>query len=306
MPELPEVETIRRDLQRVLKGTRIARVEVRKRKLIRSNSRTFGRDLRGQVIDRIDRRGKLLIFVLKDEKRYLLVHLKMTGQLIYRDKKKTVAGGHGYPLVEQLPNKYSHIIIVFADKSRLYFNDMRQFGFMRLVNERELQEVLAAFGVEPLSRDFTVDRLQALLRGRRTALKNVLLNQSLIAGIGNIYVDEASFAAGVRPTRRADRVAKAEVKRLRGSIQSVLRRAITARGTTFGSYRDGLGGEGNFVHLLKVYGRAGERCKKCRRSRIKRVKLGGRGTAYCPTCQDRKSTRLNSSHIPLSRMPSSA
>lgn len=285
MPELPEVETIRRDLNKVLRGKKVASVVVRKRKLVRSNARTFGRGLKGQVIERIDRRGKLLIFALKDRGRYLLVHLKMTGQLIYQDKKKTVAGGHGYPLVEQLPNKYSHIIITFSDRSKLYFNDMRQFGFMRLVDEGELQEVLAAFGVEPLSRGFTVDKLQAVLRGRRTALKNVLLNQSLIAGIGNIYVDEASFAAGVRPTRRADRVAKAEVKRLHGSIQSVLRRAITARGTTFGSYRDGLGGEGNFVRLLRVYGHAGERCGKCRRSKIKHVKLGGRGTAYCPTCQ---------------------
>jgi formamidopyrimidine-DNA glycosylase len=130
MPELPEVETIRRDLSTVLQGKKITDVVVRKRKLVRSNPRSFGLSLRGQVIGKIDRRGKLLIITLADTERYLLVHLKMTGQLIYQDKKQTLAGGHGWPIVEELPNKYSHIIFAFADGSSLFFNDMRQFGYM--------------------------------------------------------------------------------------------------------------------------------------------------------------------------------
>jgi formamidopyrimidine-DNA glycosylase len=123
------------------------------------------------------------------------------------------------------------------------------------------------------------------LGGRKTALKNALLDQQKIAGLGNIYVDEASFAAGIRPTRRADKVTSSEAMKLRQEIRRVLRRAVKERGTTFGDYRDGLGGEGNFVRLLKVYGRAGEKCRRCKSAAIKKVKINGRGTAYCPVCQ---------------------
>ena len=167
----------------------------------------------------------------------------------------------------------------------MFFNDLRQFGFLRVVDKPTLAAILGAYGPEPLSRTFTPEYLQTVLRGRGTALKNILLNQALIAGLGNIYVDESCFRAGVRPGRRASRVSGAEVVRLHRTIQHVLRAALKERGTTFGSFRDGLGGEGNFVRFLKVYGRSGELCKKCRRALIARTVVAGRGTAYCPVCQ---------------------
>lgn len=287
MPELPEVETIRADLQKVLRGQKISAVRVNKRKLIKSNPRTFGRDLRNRRIESISRRGKLLIFKFKEVDRYLLVHLKMTGQLIYKGKSRVVAGGHGYPLVNKLPNRHTHIILSFVGGSKLYFNDMRQFGYMKIVNNKELEGVLAGYGIEPLTDDFTWQALWLVLQNRKTALKNVLLDQKAVAGLGNIYVDEACFAAGIRPERRADRLSEGEVKKLVQVVKRILKLAIRYRGTTFGDYRDGLGGEGNFVKRLKVYGRAGMLCRRCRRGIIKKVKVGGRGTSYCPICQSR-------------------
>jgi len=176
-------------------------------------------------------------------------------------------------------------VISFRDGSKLYFNDMRQFGYMMVVNKKTLNNLLSDYGVEPLSRKFTFDELRRVLSKRKSALKTVLMNQKLIAGIGSIYADEACFMAGTRPIRRAGKVTAAETKKLRRAIVDVLRRAINKRGTTFGSYRDGLGGEGNFVKYLKVYGREGEKCRKCKQGVIKRVRVGGRGAHFCPVCQ---------------------
>jgi len=285
MPELPEVETIRKDLQEVLRGQKISAVHVRKKKMIKSNLRTFGGSLRNRRIKSVRRRGKLLIFSFDEVDQCLLVHLKMTGQLIYVDKKKVVAGGHGFPLLNELPNKYSHVVMSFVGGARLFFNDMRQFGYMKIVSADELKEILVGYGVEPLTNDFTKEVLGQVLQGRKTALKNVLLDQKAIAGLGNIYVDEACFAAGIRPMRKADKLSKGEAKKLEQAVKRILRSAIKHRGTTFGDYRDGLGGEGNFVKRLKVYGRAGMKCKRCRQGLIKKIKVGGRGTSYCPICQ---------------------
>ena len=285
MPELPEVETVRRDLHRLLRGQWVKNVSVNKEKMVRGSTSLFKRNLRGLLVQGVKRRGKLLIFSMTDGKS-LLVHMKMTGQMIYQSKQTLVGGGHGQPRVkrDELPNKYTHVVIVFGDGARLFFNDMRQFGYMRLVNAKQLEQVVKRFGVEPLSKAFTPDKLRRLVRGRKTSLKNVLLDQRGVAGLGNIYVDELCFLAGVRPMRRADKVTDREIVKLHKAAINVLKRAIAARGTTFNSYRDGLGGEGKFVRMLKVYGRSGKLCVRCK-TILKRVKIGGRGTVYCPVCQ---------------------
>jgi formamidopyrimidine-DNA glycosylase len=189
--------------------------------------------------------------------------------------------------VGELPNRYSHVIFSFVGGAKLFFNDMRQFGYLRVVNYQELKEVKAQYGIEPLTDDFSWKTLLLILQKRKTALKNVLLDQKVIAGLGNIYVDEACFAANIRPWRRADRISREEVKKLERAIRRILKLAIENRGTTFGDYRDGLGGEGNFVKKLKVYGRVGKLCKRCKKVDIKKVRVGGRGTSYCPVCQVR-------------------
>lgn len=285
MPELPEVETIRQDLKRKIIGHTIKSVTVRRKSLVHSPLSLFTLTLECNAIADIDRRGKLLICKLAKGEYELLIHLKMTGQLIYKWDGKIIAGGHTEPPVSSdLPNKYSHVIIEFDNGSRLFMNDMRAFGYMKLVKPDEREHVLLQYGPEPLSKDFTVDYLSSILHGRTASLKAVLMNQMLIAGIGNIYADESCFRACLRPTRRAGSLSKIEIHNLHKAIRAVLIKAIAERGTTFNNYRDPDGRKGNFVKFLKVYGRAGEPCVKCKRSLLKK-RVAGRGTVWCVGCQ---------------------
>ena len=285
MPELPEVETIKRDLQRKIVGKKITRVKVRKAKIIKGSMSAFSKNLTGNYFARIKRRGKLLIFELKKGEQYLFIHLKMTGQLIYQDQKKIVAGGHGWPKVDKLPNKYSHVVFTFTDKSQLFFNDLRQFGYMKLVGQEELPKVLEQFGIEPLTKNFTWANFQQVVTGKKTSIKATLLNQKLIAGIGNIYADEICFRSRVRPNRATNKLSQAELRKIFNSCNVVIKRAIKYRGTTFNDYVDTDGNQGNFVSRLKVYQRAGKKCQRCRQAKIKKIKTAGRGTHYCPGCQ---------------------
>ncbi|MFC1721540.1 bifunctional DNA-formamidopyrimidine glycosylase/DNA-(apurinic or apyrimidinic site) lyase [Patescibacteria group bacterium] len=286
MPELPEVETIRQDLAGKLIGKPIKSIVVRKDKIVRGGTVKFKRELQGQSFQKIGRRGKLLIFDIARTDTYLLVHLKMTGQLIYQRKGKRVAGGHPLPALDmELPNKHTHIIIIFVDGSKLFFNDLRQFGFMQLVSARQCDGVIAKFGIEPLTKDFTLEKFRQIFKNRKISLKAVLLNQKLVAGIGNIYADEISFAAGVRPSRRVDRLTRAEIERLYKYSKRVIARAVKYRGTTFSNFVDASGQTGNFVSQLAVYGREDKKCKKCKSYNIKKIKLAGRGTHYCSRCQ---------------------
>lgn len=297
MPELPEVETIKNDLAGALAGRTIADVEVRLPKMVRSNRRVFRRRVRGRRIGSLARRGKLLIVGLDGrpvgraslaagDDAYLLIHLKMTGQLIYRRRGRVIAGGHSQKSmsIDELPNKHTHFIFSLTDGSRLFFNDLRQFGYVKLVGAQELADELSGYGAEPLEESFTADWLHDSLR-RRVCLKSVLLDQSVIAGLGNIYADEACWRARVRPTRRADRLTRSESASLARSIRQVLQLAIKYRGTTFSNFRDGLGRTGNFGRRLNVYGRAGQACRRCRTIKLSRVTVSGRGTVFCSRCQ---------------------
>ncbi len=285
MPELPEVETIKNDLKKKILGKKIKQVTIRKKRLVRGSARAFVRELKGNSFKDIKRIGKLLIFTLNNGK-YLLIHLKMTGQLVYRRNKKIIAGGHGSPkITEHLPNKYSHIYFKFNDDSGLYFNDMRQFGFVQIVSKPVLEKIIAGFGPEPLSRQYKIEEFKEIFKNRKTSVKAVLLNQKLIAGIGNIYADEILFTAGVRPDRRAGSLKQQEMENIFNATKSVLRKAIKYRGTTFNDYVDASGNVGRFVRHLKVYGREGERCKKCEKGIILKAKVAQRGTQYCKVCQ---------------------
>ena len=284
MPELPEVETIRRDLKRYVLGKKIKQVTATHPKVVGGNIAAFCRALRGQHFTQIDRVGKLLIFSLAPGQ-FLLVHLKMTGQLIYQAGPLVIAGGHSqtdYPGVQ--PGPHTRVIITFADNSKLFFHDMRLFGFMKMVDEAGRNKAVSAFGIEPLTEHFTEEKFAAVFRGRKTSTKTVLLNQALIAGIGNIYADEICFAAGIRPSRRAARLRKADLAALYTATTQVIRRAIAERGTTFNNYVDGAGNKGNFLKFLAVYGRGGQPCRTCERPLIKK-RIAGRGTVYCVYCQ---------------------
>lgn len=286
MPELPEVETIRRGLARRIKGKRVAAVEVKKARLVRGTVRAFRQVLVGQVVSGVERRGKLLAFKLGAGRQYLIGHLKMTGQLIYRGDGRVVAGGHGGgEQIKELPNKYSHIIFTFKDGSQLFFNDQRQFGYMQIVSAKQKEATWQTFGIDPLDRHlYTFGKFRAALMRRKTMLKAALLDQTVIAGIGNIYADEICFAAKVKPQRRINTLTEAERKVLYRVSLRVMTAAVRARGTTFSDYRDDEGRLGGFRKLLKVYGRGGEACRRCR-VRLKKIRVAGRGTVYCEKCQ---------------------
>jgi len=284
MPELPEVETIKNDLSQKILDKTITAAEARTPRLVKSGAKKFKEVLTGNQFKKINRRGKLIYMELKSGD-FLLIHLKMTGQLIYQQGEKIIGGGHGELAEEKLPGRHTHVILSFRDGSHLYFNDLRQFGYMRIVSQIELEKELKKFGIEPLTAGFTLQNFVKIFADKKTTVKALLLNQKLIAGIGNIYADESCFWAKIKPTRKIASLTESEIKCLYSSIKKVLKLAIKKRGTTFNNYRDADGQKGGFIKFLKVYARKGERCKRCRRGIIIKIKQGGRGTHFCPICQ---------------------
>ncbi|MEK7625528.1 MAG: bifunctional DNA-formamidopyrimidine glycosylase/DNA-(apurinic or apyrimidinic site) lyase [Patescibacteria group bacterium] len=297
MPELPEVETIRNDLRRKVLNTKIVQVEIRKPKAVNFENKLFIQALRGNKFKEIDRRGKLMIFRLKNSFRVsknraatsVLVHLKMTGQLIYekkiKDKLEVIAGGH--KLTENdfcLPNKHTQVILTFDDKGILFFNDLRRFGYMKLATDSDVEKVLSGFGIEPLTPNFTYKNFLAALGKRKVTIKVALLDQKKIAGIGNIYADEVCFCANVLPTRPVASLTSIEKKKLFTCIPEILKKAIKHRGTTFKDYLDSSGKKGNYTDFLQVFDREGEKCPRCG-GVVKKIKSNGRGTHFCPGCQ---------------------
>ncbi len=294
MPELPEVETIRRDLARVLRGKKITGLTVRLPKQIKTSLARFRRAVIGATIADVRRRAKFLILDLQPAAEstapaHLIFHLKMTGQLIYRAADSTLAGG-GHPIkqdLQKLPNRYSHVIFKFADRGQLFFNDTRQFGFVKLATPDELKQLENIIGPEPLDKNFTLARLREILSAHpRWELKPALMEQKIIAGIGNIYASEICFAARLAPARRVVTLKPDDWLHLHQSITKILRLAIKNRGTSSDTYVDAFGRQGSMNRALKVYGRAGETCARCgSKSTIQPFRQKQRSTFHCPHCQ---------------------
>jgi len=285
MPELPEVETIKNDLSRKILHKKITSVEVKKTRLIKSGAKSFQKILRGNSFKKINRRGKLIYLELETGE-FVLAHLRMTGQLIYQRDNKVIAGGHSYASFDlKLPNKYSYIIFDFSDGGKLFFNDMRTFGYMQLVDNKDLKNILAKYGIEPLTKDFSLKNFTRALKNKKTSIKSLLLNQKIISGIGNIYADEICFYAKILPNRQVSNLADAEIKKLWQGASLIIKKAIKHRGTTFNDYRDADGNKGNFIKYLKVFHRQGRKCSRCGFQNIKKTKQNGRGTHFCPNCQ---------------------
>lgn len=280
MPELPEVETIVRDLRAQIVAKKINSVDVFNPGTV--NDLKFADKVQGRKVISINRYGKNIVIELSDI--FIVIHLKMTGQLVWRDAKQTLAGGHPITKVGlELPNKFTRVGFKIG-AGKLYFNDVRKFGWVHLMNSDELCKYLNKLGVEPLTKQFTASHLNAIIKNRTTAIKKVLLDQSLIVGLGNIYVDEALWLAGILPERSAKSLTSAELKALHQAIKKVLKLSIKNRGTSFSDYRDGLGAKGGNFKFLKVYNRNGAPCLKCG-TVINKKKLGGRGTHWCVICQ---------------------
>ncbi len=292
MPELPEVETVRLDLIKHLIGAQIDVIKIIDLKNITPSAIFLLDFLPGQEVSSVRRKGKLLIIDLKNSDYHLLFHLKMTGQLIFTNKKIKIAGGHSldegssYKAVGgELPNKHTRAYFLFTNGARLFFNDLRKFAYIKLVNRDELTEILLNnYGPEPLTPEFNLPYFKSILKNRKRVIKALILDQKLIAGLGNIYADESLFLAGIKPWKEGKALKSIEVEKLIVAINELIAEAIKYRGTTFRNYVDAEGKKGNFTTFLKVYGREGQACFNCG-AKILKIKLVGRGTHYCANCQ---------------------
>ena len=276
MPELPEVEHVVRGLRRAVLGQRILAVDVNLPRLLSGvSSRTFKRKLRGTRIDAVKRRGKYILIEL-DSLDVLLVHLRMTGKFLCIGS-------------EQALPPYPHIVFYLDDDRRLVFADMRQFGRMRLLTINKLPTLpqIKALAPEPFTDDFSFDYFWQTLSKSRRSLKQLLLDQTRILGLGNIYASEALFLARISPLKGADRLSKPRARKLHQAVRNILQEAIDAGSTLRIDLTDGEGSYfGTTERFWRVYERAGEPCVNCG-TKIKRVVQGGRSTYYCPKCQKR-------------------
>lgn len=276
MPELPEVETTVRLLRPKLQGRVLGLVRVHwQRTLGGMNAKSFQKHVLGTKVERLERRAKYILLRLERAGApagWLSVHLRMTGRL-YVDP------------ADQAADPFVKIDIELDNGSHLRFLDVRKFG--RVLYGRELSELLPELGPEPLSEEFSIDWLRAALRERQRTIKSLLLDQSFLAGLGNIYVDESLHQAGIHPLARADRVDRARVQRLHAAIRSTLQAAIEREGSSFDRfYRTPEGQPGSYQQQFLVYGRTGEACRSCDAA-IERITVGQRGTHFCPRCQKR-------------------
>jgi formamidopyrimidine-DNA glycosylase len=278
MPELPEVETIKRDLQ-VLTHDTIVSEHVYRSSVYRRKTPT----LVGIFFVRITRTAKLLQFELSNGD-WLLIHLKMTGQIILIDGGVVHDSGYSKLAAHTgAPTKHTAVTYTFASGRVLQFDDIRKFGYIEYVSQAERALRIARYGIEPLTPNFTLQTFQQLF-GTRSPLKALLLNQQRIAGLGNIYIDEICFRAGVLPSRLAHTLTDEEQQALFTHTEPVLREAIRLRGTTFRNYTDTSGASGGFESFLQVYGRQGRPCFVCG-TPIIRQRVAGRGTHVCLLCQ---------------------
>jgi formamidopyrimidine-DNA glycosylase len=277
VPELPEVETVRTRLEPRLVGRRLERVEIYDPRLTRPfDPAGVAAELEGERVAALDRRGKYLI-VRFESGRVLLIHLRMTGNLFH---------GNGDSLSADDPHRRA--VVRLDDGSDVVYRDMRRFGTWLLVEPNELEPYLGdRVGSEPLARTFTAKRLKETLAGRNAPVKAALLDQRRLAGVGNIYADEALWRARVHPLTPAGVLDDAELKALHRGIRAALQAGIARQGATLSTYRTPDGSRGRMQHEFKVYGRDGEPCERCG-TPIEKIRAGGRGTWYCPTCQTRR------------------
>ena len=274
MPELPEVETVRRGLEKLILGKKISSVEIRYPKMIKTDLDQFQKELPGQVVKSMGRRGKYLLFYLTDK--VLISHLRMEGKYFY------------YP--DQVPErKHAHVFTHFEDGGTLVYEDVRKFGTMELLAPELLDAYFVSkkLGPEPTEQDFDLGRFKRALKRSKKPIKSHLLDQTLVAGLGNIYVDEVLWRAKVHPSRLSNSLTAQEARKVHDETIKVLGKAVEKGGSTIRTYTNAFGEDGTMQDFHQVYDKAGQACSRCG-SIIEKIQLGGRGTHFCPKCQRRK------------------
>jgi formamidopyrimidine-DNA glycosylase len=284
VPELPEVETIRAGLAKLLPGMVVKDVWYDWDKSFPNAPADVARFLVGSKIEKVRRRAKVLIIELSGGWA-LIIHLKMTGQLVFVGKGQRFGAGHpGEELIGELPVKSSHVILDFTDGSKLFFNDQRKFGWMRLMPALEIPEIdfFKKVGPEPLDDDFTVDRfIERLQRRKNSNIKSVLLDQTVVAGIGNIYADESLWSAKIHPAALVKDIPKTKLVLLYNAVRDVLNLSISKGGSTDKNYVDAQGRKGSYLSFANVFRREGQPCPRCG-TPIEKIRVAGRGTHICP------------------------
>ena len=274
MPELPEVETVRRSIAKNIEGKRITGVCVRHAGVLqhpKCDIAAFSQALENKTIKKISRRGKYLFFTFYEDEHYLVLHLRMTGKLLWLKER-------------EVEHVHRHVILTLSDKSFLVYDDVRRFGGFSYYTPKEYACLCDRLGPEACDTAFSPEYLFLATRNRRIPIKSLLLNQSVVAGLGNIYVDEILFASGIRPKKSARRLSKKECAKIALSSQSILQEAIRAGGSSIRDYRDGSGKKGSFQLQHKVYGRANKPCMSCG-TNLRSCLVSGRTSVYCPVCQ---------------------
>ncbi|MFH1909871.1 MAG: bifunctional DNA-formamidopyrimidine glycosylase/DNA-(apurinic or apyrimidinic site) lyase [bacterium] len=303
MPELPEVEIIKRGLKNKIIGRKIDDIDVKKPKIFRGDrSKVIG-----SKISKIIRHAKMIEIDFANGKA-LLIHLKMTGQLVFQGKVKSekparrrsasadagggkideVRGGHpDKNYLGKLPNKFTHVIFRFKDGSVLYFNDLRKFGYIKIFDQKELGESkeLKNLGPDPFTKGLNEEYLMHIASKRpRAKIKQILMDQTVISGIGNIYADESLFCAGISPLRQARDVSRTEFSKLIGCIKKVLKKGLEYGGSSENTFVNVEGKQGKMQEHFQIYRKTGQNCPRgC--GKVKRIVVGGRGTHFCPVCQ---------------------
>ena len=269
MPELPEVETIKKDLKKVLPGLKILELDFDEAKLLKPSVSAFKKRVLNQEITQVNRRAKVVEIQLKNTVS-ILVHLKLTGRLLFRDKADPV-------------DEWQHVILELSKSKQLRFCDLRKFGWLKALTPEEVAEELANYGPEP-AKNLTRDYFQKVMGSTRRAVKIVLMDQKLIAGIGNIYANDALLLAKIDPRRSANSLSVGEIKRLYEMVEKVIADGLRYRGASDNHFLDAFGRKGHYQDHFVAYGKTGRPCPVCG-TKIERIVVGGRGTFICSNCQ---------------------
>lgn len=286
MPELPEVETVVRGLNRLILKKKISQVKHDWPKSFPNLEKDVNDFMIGAEILKVQRRGKAIIIKLNNGWA-LVTHLRMTGQMVYRGEENWGAGHPNDDFLNDLPNKSTRVEIDFEDQTKLFFNDQRKFGYMKLLPEPEIEELsfFQKLGPEPLEDNFTVEIFkERLLKKKNSLVKPTILDQSVIAGVGNIYADEALWRAKIHPETRIKVFSNIDFKNLHESIRFVMNKSIEKGGSTDRNYVNADGSRGNYLEYAAVYHKNGQPCKRCG-TEISKIRVGGRGTHFCENCQ---------------------
>ncbi len=286
MPELPEIEIVKRSLVKSVKNAKIIGIKIKNRRLRYQIPNTFSKDLLNEKIINISRRSKYLIFKL--EKKILLVHLGMSGKFLLKTKRDKEFFKTSFYYDLNIPKKHNHIYFILNNNLILIYNDVRRFGFLKIFKTKNLSKVifLTKLGVEPLSKKFSKKYFSTFIKKRKKNIKNLLMDQTFISGLGNIYVNEALFMSKIHPSKKSSKLNKSEIENLVINIKKILKFSISKGGASIKNFKDTMDKSGKFQQFFYVYNKENKNCSRIScKGKIKRIIISSRSSFYCNKCQ---------------------